>query len=424
VTPPRPAVEEKTTVAPDKSAKTEKPGKNDKYDKYDKNDKYDKAAKTDKADKTAKNEPPAAKIALPPAKAEKASLPAVVAPEIEAPAKGGKGVKLVLAAVASIALFVGLFVYPGFLRNNSKAPAPTAQTSNQLQLRVERANGELMLTWNPDAEVIKNASKAVLSIADGDQKENVDMDLAQLSSGKIMYSPSGTDIRFEMRVPDKAGKITTETVRMLRPPSPLQEQTSATAKAPSPTTTKPAGAMPPGATPNPTAEQSAVEQPAKPAAAPLKQFQTESLAQRLRPAAPTDMPDAPTVSSGARPNASAIPGVNMNALAPAPLAPSAPTAGSPALRSGGQIQAAVLIYRKDAEYPKIAKQTGAKGTVTLNATIGADGNIKKVKVVSGHPMLTNAAVEAVKQWRYRPTLLNGQPVETDTQVLVNFVGER
>ena len=69
-------------------------------------------------------------------------------------------------------------------------------------------------------------------------------------------------------------------------------------------------------------------------------------------------------------------------------------------------------------------QTGAKGTVTLNATIGADGNIKKVKVVSGHPMLTNAAVEAVKQWRYRPTLLNGQPVETDTQVLVNFVGDR
>src|ERR1019366_4405845 len=158
----------------------------------------------------------------------------------------------------------------------------------------------------------------------------------------------------------------------------------------------------PGATPNPTAEQTPIEQPAKPAAAPLKQFKTETLAQRLRPAEPTDMADAPTVSAGARPNASAIPGVNMNALAPAaPMAPSAPAA-SPAPKSGGQIQAAVLIYRKDAEYPKIAKQTGAKGTVTLNATIGADGNIKKVKVVSGHPMLTNAAVEAVKQWRYRP----------------------
>jgi protein TonB len=425
VTPPRPAVEEKTTVVPDKSAKIEKPGKSDRYDKYDKYDKAEKD-KTDKNVKTAKIEPPAAKIAPPPAKAEKAPPPAVVAPEIEAPARSGKGVKLLLAAVASIALFVGLFVYPGFLRNNSKAPVAVHPDSNQLQLRVERANGELMLTWNPDAEIIKNASKAALSIADGDQKENVDMDLAELAKGKIMYSPSGTDIRFEMRVTDKAGKVTTEPVRMLRPPSPLQEQNSATAKTSNPAGTKPvAGAVPPGATPNPTADQPPVEQPAKPAPAPLKQFKTESLAQRLRPAEPTDMADAPTVSAGARPNASAIPGVNMNALAPAaPAAPSAPSASSPSPKSGGQIQAAVLIYRKDAEYPKIAKQTGAKGTVTLNATIGADGNIKKVKVVSGHPMLTNAAVEAVKQWRYRPTLLNGQPVETETQVLVNFVGDR
>ena len=429
VTPPRPAAEEKTAVVPDKPAKIEKPGKNDKYDKSDKYDKAVKADKTDKADKadkTAKSEPPAAKIAPPPAKAEKAALPAVVAPEIEAHASSGKGVKLLLAAVASIALFVGLFVYPGFLRNNSKAPVVARQDSNQLQLRVERANGELMLTWNPDAEIIKNGSKAVLSIIDGDQKENVEMDLAELAKGKIMYSPSGTDIRFEMRVTDKAGKVTAEPVRMLRPPSPLQEQNSATAKAPSPAAaTKPAaGSVPSGATPNTNAETPA-EQPAKPAAAPLKQFKAESLAQRLRPAEPTDMADAPTVSAGVRPSATAIPGVNMNALAPAaPAAPSAPTANSPAPRSGGQIQAAVLIYRKDAEYPKIAKQTGARGTVTLNATIGADGNIKKVKVVSGHPMLTNAAVEAVKQWRYRPTLLNGQPVETDTQVLVNFVGDR
>ena len=414
VTPPRPAVEEKTAVVPDKSAKAEKPGKNDKYDKSVKTE------KTDKADKIVKSESPAPKTAPPPAKAEKAPLPAAVAPEIEAPAtRSGKGVKLVLAAVASIALFVGLFVYPGFLRNNSKAPVTARQDSNQLQLRVERANGELLLTWSPDAEVIKNAGKAVLSITDGDQKEDVNMDLADLAKGKIVYSPTGTDIRFEMRVTDKAGKTTSEPVRMLRPPSPLQEQTSATAKAPSPAApTKPAAA-----TPNTNAEPPA-EQPTKPAAAPLKQFQTESLSQRLRPAAPTDMPDAPTVNAGARPNTSAIPGVNMNALAPAPVAPSAPSASSPAPRSGGQIQAAVLVYRKDAEYPKIAKQTGAKGTVTLNATIGADGNIKKVKVVSGHPMLANAAVEAVKQWRYRPTLLNGQPVETDTQVLVNFVGDR
>jgi protein TonB len=161
---------------------------------------------------------------------------------------------------------------------------------------------------------------------------------------------------------------------------------------------------------------------------PLKAFQAESLGQRLRPAAPTDMPDAPTVSTGDRATMPAIPGVSTTVAAPAPFMPApavpAPPAASSPAKSGGQIQQAVLIYRKDAEYPKIAKQTGAKGTVTLTATIGKDGNIKAVKVVSGHPMLVNAAAEAVKQWRYRPTLLNGQPVETETQVLVNFVGDR
>jgi protein TonB len=112
---------------------------------------------------------------------------------------------------------------------------------------------------------------------------------------------------------------------------------------------------------------------------------------------------------------------------PPPAAAATPAASSPTEakpKSGGQIQQAVLIYRKDAEYPKIAKQTGAKGTVTLTATIGKDGTIKAVKVVSGHPMLVAAASEAVKQWRYRPTLLNGQPVETETQVLVNFMGDK
>ena len=426
VAPPRPAVEEKTTVAPDKSAKVEKPG--DRYNKYDRNDN-----KTGKADKSARNEPPAAKPA-PAVKVEKAAAaaaapaPAFAAPELDAPATGGgKVMKLLLAAVASIALFVGLFVYPGWLHTNSKPTVPTHADGSQLQLRVERANGELLLTWSPDSPAIKNASKAVLSISDGDQKENVDMDLAQLNSGRIVYSPSGTDIRFEMKVFDKAQNATSEQVRMLRPPSPLQEPSAATAKNASPAATTKPGVVPPGVTATPAGEPVAEQPAAKPAPAPLKQFQTESLAQRLRPAAPTDMPDAPTVSTTARSNAAAIPGVSMNAMAPAPAAPAAPTSSTPdskQMRSGGQVQQAVLIYRKDAEYPKIARQSHAKGIVTLNATIGVDGNIKKVKVVSGHAMLTNAAVEAVKQWRYRPTLLNGQPVESDTTVQINFVPDR
>jgi protein TonB len=452
-TPPAPVVEEKPAALPAKTeklgkteaAKVEKVEKVDKTEKIEKTDRNEKTEKVARIEKAEKLEALAPKPTASPSKIEKTEvLPSLSEPEIAAPETGmGKGMKLILAAVASIALFVALFVYPGWMRTSSKPPAPVHQDTSQLQLRVERSAGELLLSWNRDADAIRNASKATLQITDGDQHENVELDLAQLANGSIVYSPSGTDISFKMEVVDKSQKTTaSESVRMLRTrPSPMQEQADAAAKAAAAN-----GANKPGttATPSPTTPDStdpAATEPAKPAPAPLKTFRTESLSQRLRPAAATDLPDAPTVSAGDRSAApSSIPGVSVSTTAPAPFvpapAPPAPAATAPPAasstasttdskpKSGGQIQQAVLIYRKDAEYPKIAKQTGAKGTVTLTATIAKDGSIKAVKVVAGHPMLVAAAAEAVKQWRYRPTLLNGQPVESETQVLVNFMGDR
>ena len=89
-----------------------------------------------------------------------------------------------------------------------------------------------------------------------------------------------------------------------------------------------------------------------------------------------------------------------------------------------QIQQAQLIRRKDPEYPRLAKEAGARGTVELIATVGADGKVKSVKIMKGHPLLQRAAVDAVMQWLYRPTILNGVPVETQTQIFLNFVGDR
>jgi protein TonB len=83
---------------------------------------------------------------------------------------------------------------------------------------------------------------------------------------------------------------------------------------------------------------------------------------------------------------------------------------------------AVLVSKKDPEYPKLARETGAKGIVELVATIGSDGKVKSVKVVHGPPMLIKAASDAVLQWKYKPTMLNGVAVEAQTQVFVNFMG--
>lgn len=80
----------------------------------------------------------------------------------------------------------------------------------------------------------------------------------------------------------------------------------------------------------------------------------------------------------------------------------------------------MLVHRVDPQYPPIAKITRTQGEVVLAAVIGRDGRIENLRTVSGHPYLVPAAVQAVQQWRYRPTMLNGQPVEVETQVTVRF----
>lgn len=80
-----------------------------------------------------------------------------------------------------------------------------------------------------------------------------------------------------------------------------------------------------------------------------------------------------------------------------------------------------LIHRVQPAYPPLARQARIQGPVVLRAVINRDGAIENLQVISGHPMLAPAAVEAVRQWRYRPYYLNNSPVEVETQVTVNFV---
>ena len=75
-------------------------------------------------------------------------------------------------------------------------------------------------------------------------------------------------------------------------------------------------------------------------------------------------------------------------------------------------------------YPPLARQARIQGQVVLQAVISKEGTIQNLQLISGHPMLAPAAIEAVKQWRYKPYLLNGEPVEVDTQVVVNFSSVR
>jgi len=109
------------------------------------------------------------------------------------------------------------------------------------------------------------------------------------------------------------------------------------------------------------------------------------------------------------------------AAPPPPPVKEAPNAAAPQrIRVGGNVQQAKLIRQPKPVYPPLARQARIQGTVRLTAIISKDGTIQSLQVVSGHPLLVPAALEAVKQWIYQPTLLNGEPVEVITQIDVNF----
>jgi protein TonB len=90
------------------------------------------------------------------------------------------------------------------------------------------------------------------------------------------------------------------------------------------------------------------------------------------------------------------------------------------IRVGGSVQKARLAKRVSPRYPPLARQARIQGTVKLTAIIARDGSVEKLEVGSGHPLLVPSAIEAVRQWRYKPTLLNGVAVEVVTQIDVIF----
>ena len=91
-----------------------------------------------------------------------------------------------------------------------------------------------------------------------------------------------------------------------------------------------------------------------------------------------------------------------------------------AVRIGAAVAEANLISRVEPEYPALAKQARIQGTVEFTATIGKDGTIQNLQLVRGHPLLVNPAKEAVLQWKYRPTLLNGNPTTVIAPIQVTF----
>jgi TonB family protein len=322
-----------------------------------------------------------------------------------------------VALIALLIISAGLFV---FLRQGRET-AP-AQDPSALSLKVEPSNGQLALSWNRSAPLIQTAQRAILTISDGDHKEDVELDLGQLRSGSIVYSPITRDVSFRLEVTDlRNAKSTSESVRVLagRPsPSAVTPVQTPTGR---PQAEPVAGATEPAQTPvQPEAAPRVARSFTPPSA---KRASSDSLAARLSPG----VPEPPQIDAGA----SAAPSLPASISAPAPppeapkpAAQSASAQPAGAVKLGGKVQPATLIYRTAPIYPMIAKQARVAGSVRLSAVIGKDGRIEKVEVLSGPPLLRQAAIDAVKQWRYSPNLLNGEPVPSTTTIDLNFAAGR
>jgi protein TonB len=178
--------------------------------------------------------------------------------------------------------------------------------------------------------------------------------------------------------------------------------------------------------------------PPPPAAAPVKvvkQIQTDIVNGELR--TPTKIPkkvqmikedEAPppvaatTGVVGGVPGG--VPGGSMGGVMGSILSATptvAPKIATPQrVRVSSGVSTGMLVRKVPPTYPPLARQARIQGTVILQATISKEGSIENLQLISGHPMLAPAAIEAVKQWKYKPYLLNGEPVEVETQVQVNF----
>ena len=134
------------------------------------------------------------------------------------------------------------------------------------------------------------------------------------------------------------------------------------------------------------------------------------------------IPPAATLAQGEANGSGAAPLRSLGPVhqLPEPPADAASNQTPQRIRVGGNVQAMNLIQRVTPPYPPDAKAARVQGLVRFQATIGKDGSILDLDLVSGPALLVPAATEAVKQWLYKPTLLNGQPVEVITGIDVNF----
>jgi periplasmic protein TonB len=312
------------------------------------------------------------------------------------------GLILALAGTAA-------FVYRDRWLPPPKAAVPVAENNFPLQLNAEpQGSGLFDVRWNPQSTLVAQAREGRLVIQERDQQPRVvELNPEQLRIGHVSYQSSAESLELRLEVVDGSEKTTKESVLALSPrenaspqaaPSPQPGRVEAppvpqAGEAPSPSRPAARPFMPPAPVQSTPAQNAVALEPFEPLAGV--------------PSGPVSLP-APGLRQAA---------TNFAELPPPPKPPATPTQP---VRVGGNLQAGMLIKKVTPIYPPAARLSRIQGVVRFEATVSKTGTIRKVQVLSGPILLIQAATDAVKQWIYRPTLLNGEPIEVVTQVDVTF----
>jgi len=321
----------------------------------------------------------------------------------------GRSRLIIGLAAGAVIVTIGLSAFLTRTRPSEVRTVVASATKDNipLQVRVEpQGKGLIEVRWNPQSSSIAEASSGRLVITEPNQKPRVlALEVGQLKTGHLMYQSAADSIQFDLEIAGRSGAIVKESVLALQSP----------ANSPQPT-------APPQTPPQQAATPTAQNLPNPIAAVPVPQVSQPVVRTFVPPAAQHNseqraIVDAPQVqTNGPVP----VPEVGLTTplavISPPPTEEPAPQQ----VRVESNVEAANLVKNVIPIYPRIARSAGIQGTVRFTARIGKDGRILNLKFMSGPPVLVDAASAAVKQWVYRPTLLNGVPVEVITQIDVNF----
>jgi protein TonB len=302
-------------------------------------------------------------------------------------------------------------------------PAP-ARPSLQVEVKSE-GNGLLSVRWNPASAAVAQAREGRLIIVEANQQPRVvPLQAEQLKSGHVYYQSTAERLEFELEVVTNSGSTLKESVLAL-----------SSGKAPE---------VPAAASPAP-AQQAEASKPSKAEQVEPKR-EPQATADRVEPPQTTERPAArvftpPPTTMAARPTVedtravildpstaptSAVAPARLNlppALSSLPTAPlKAPSGPAATARPpvGGSVQPALLVRKVAPVYPVFARSSRIEGVVKFSATIDKQGRVQNLQLLGGPQLLVKAASDAVKQWVYRPMLLDGKPMEVITQIEVRF----